>query len=220
MEYIYFFILIIFGSILLNKILDHFQNIKEGLTNKNEVQKSPTIPTTPEDQIDNTIKNIESLTLKNKNRIKTILEKTISLSDNFTELSDKIKGAKKAKQHSSKKCSGTACKLANNTIPLKESKQIKIEPPAGLNCLNYVPKVGNPVIRPSLQIKQSNILKKNNTLTNNYTCTENKVKYKIWFKKYGEIEKDVNETESTLISIIELINLALLVGDESSKNMV
>ena len=69
MEYIYFFILIIFGSILLNKILDHFQNIKEGLTNKNEVQKSPTTPTTPEDHIDNTIKNIESLTLKNKNKM-------------------------------------------------------------------------------------------------------------------------------------------------------
>ena len=60
MEYIYFFLLVIFGSILLNYILDRFVIIKEGLTNN--------------DPIDNAISKIDKQNSENKINLQKLLK--------------------------------------------------------------------------------------------------------------------------------------------------
>jgi ATP-dependent Clp protease ATP-binding subunit ClpA len=206
MEYIYFFLLVIFGSILLNYILDRFVIIKEGLTNN--------------DPIDNAISKIDKQNSENKINLQKVIKKVKNLKEKYENLSDKIKAAKKTKSATSKNQTGAAITLAKKTIPNKPTTSEKINPPKGINCKYYVPNVGKPVTKPPFPSLTEGDVEKNSISLKDYKCGDRKSQEKIWLDSYKDLKSKVDKINIDIILVEELILLILMMADNNSKNMV
>ena len=206
MEYIYFFLLVIFGSILLNYILDRFVIIKEGLTNN--------------DPIDNAISKIDKQNSENKINLQKVIKKVKNLKEKYENLSDKIKAAKKTKSATSKNQTGAAITLAKKTIPNIPTTSKKINPPKGINCKYYVPNVGEPVTKPPFPSVTEGHVEKNSISLKDYKCGDGKSQEKIWLDSYKDLQSKVDKTKNDIIFVEEFILLILMIADNNSKNMV
>lgn len=121
MEYIYFTIIIIIVSILLNWIIDKFSNLKEGMTTIN-------YDTGNINDIENLETSINNINIKNSGKIKDSLKKFKSIIDKYKELIEKFKAAKKTVDKDNKYSKYKAVSYTKEQTPVSEDELV-IKPP-------------------------------------------------------------------------------------------